>query len=169
MSRLQFQHATAVAVLSLLTCACAPVTSRTPVTGTSVSRLVGEWQGTYESQETGRSGTISFTLHFASDTAQGAILITGRPIPPVDADNAAHQQHAMASPPAPVTIKFVVVRGDEVSGTLDPYPDPECGCQLKTVFLGTIAGDEIKGTFQSEGSGFFHAATRGTWRVTRKR
>jgi hypothetical protein len=169
MSSHTLQRATMVATLSLLTVACSPVMSRTPVTGASVARLVGEWQGTYESPETGRSGMISFALRAASDTAQGEILITVRPVPAVDVDNAAHQAHSMASPPPPVTIKFVVVRGDEVSGTLDPYPDPECGCQLRTVFLGTILGDEIRGTFQSEGSGFFHTPTHGTWRVTRKR
>jgi hypothetical protein len=169
MSGRQFQRATATAALSMLAFACAPIMSKTPVTGTSIARLVGEWQGTYESPETGRSGAISFVLRAASDTAQGEILITVRPVPAIDTDNAAHQQHSMATPPPPVTIRFVVVRGDEVSGTLDPYADPECGCQLKTVFLGTIAGDEIRGTFQSDGSGFFHAPTHGTWRVMRKR
>lgn len=168
MFRRQFHGATSAATLLLLAIACAPIVSRTPVTGTSVARLVGQWQGTYESQETGRSGVISFALRAASDTAQGDILITARNAPAADVDNAAHHQHATATPP-PVTIRFVVVRGDEVSGTLDPYPDPECGCQLRTVFLGTIVGDEIRGTFQSDGSGFFHVPSRGTWRVTRKR
>lgn len=169
MTRRQFHRAIVAATFSMAALACAPTMSRTPVTGTSVARLVGEWQGTYESLETGRSGTISFALRALSDTAQGEILITGRPIAGTDVDNPAHHQHSVAAPPPPLTIRFVAVRGDEVSGTLDPYPDPECGCQLRTVFLGTIMGDEIRGTFESNGSGFFHVPSRGTWRVTRKR
>jgi hypothetical protein len=33
----------------------------------------------------------------------------------------------------PLAIRFVFVTSDEVSGVLDPYRDPDCGCTLTTL------------------------------------
>src|SRR4029077_19697726 len=53
--------------------ACGASRSPVPVVGaaTDVSSLTGEWAGEYSSVESGRSGSITFTLRSAGDTAFG--------------------------------------------------------------------------------------------------
>ena len=60
--------------------ACAPVINRTPVSGVQmdVSRLVGEWQGDYNSVESGRRGLITFRLRAGADTAEGDVIMQSR-------------------------------------------------------------------------------------------
>jgi hypothetical protein len=67
-----------------------------------------------------------------------------------------------------LTIRFVRVGPGRVSGTLDPYADPDCGCTLVTTFEGTVEGDTIEGTFESRSQEHAHE-NRGTWRVARQR
>jgi hypothetical protein len=143
---------------------------KAPVSGSpsSVSRLVGDWEGQYRSVESGRHGLISFHLKAGADTAAGDVIMQ----PAVDADPSA--PNAAPVPPAAISsadqvlsIRFVFVSENEVSGTLNPYRDPTCGCTLTTTFRGTIKGDEIKGTFHSEGSGLSHLPTDGQWWVKR--
>src|SRR6186997_2791907 len=59
---------------------CAPVINKTPVSGfrTDVSRLVGEWQGDYNSAESGRRGLITFRLRAGADTAEGDVIMQSR-------------------------------------------------------------------------------------------
>ena len=66
-----------------------------------------------------------------------------------------------------IAIRFVFVSENEVTGVLNPYRDPTCGCTLSTTFRGTITDDIIEGTFHTEGSGISHMPTDGRWRVKR--
>ena len=77
------------------------------------------------------------------------------------------------TPPAPaapeiLTINFVRVQGDRVSGTLAPYADPETGMKLFTTFDGRIASDTIAGTFTTR-PGPAPTTQSGRWSVTRRR
>lgn len=151
--------------------ACAPVVSTTPVHGDAIaiSRLDGEWKGEYSSAETGRSGSILFRLRAGADTAEGDVIMS--PSQGANADVA--ERRTAPSPaygaPSPVlTIRFVAVGGNEVSGALDPYRDPGCGCALSTTFRGTLRGDVIEGTFHSEGTGIHHLPANGRWRAERR-
>ena len=157
-------------VAALLGAACAPVVMKTPVSGpsSSVARLVGDWQGQYSSVESGRHGLISFHLKAGADTAQGDVIMQ----PDVAADPSAPNAPPVASNATQpndqaLSIRFVFVSENEVSGTLNPYRDPTCGCSLTTTFRGTIKGNEIKGTFHSEGNGLWHIPTDGKWSVKR--
>src|ERR1043166_5630706 len=51
-----------------------------PVVGgeADIARLAGQWLGEYSSAETGRSGSIVFTLTSGSDTATGDVVMTPR-------------------------------------------------------------------------------------------
>jgi hypothetical protein len=64
-------------------------------------------------------------------------------------------------------IRFVRAEGGIVNGRLEPYRDPQCGCQLTTVFRGMLKGDTLSGSFRS-----WHEEmqrwTEGTWRTVRK-
>lgn len=165
---MSFMRFTIVAALGAV--ACTPVIMRTPVSGSrpDVSRLVGEWQGDYSSIESGRRGLIAFRLRAGADTAEGDVIMQSRTesdpsapnVSPVPWD-AIHSTHQTLS------IRFVFVSDIEVSGVLDPYRDPDCGCTLTTTFRGTIKGDVIEGTFHSEGSGMGHIPQDGRWRVER--
>ena len=67
-----------------------------------------------------------------------------------------------------LTIRFVNSAGGAVTGTLDPYHDPDCDCEVETTFSGKQQGDTIEGTFTSTSSRTA-GRTGGRWKVTRKR
>lgn len=155
---------------AMLGAACAPVIMKTPVGGTtpSISRLVGDWQGEYSSVESGRRGLIAFHLRAGADTAEGDVIMQSRPEGDPSAPNVPSSSlDAMRTTAEALSIRFVFVSESEVSGVLNPYRDPVCGCTLTTTFRGTITGDVIEGTFHSEGSGISHLPTDGRWRVKR--
>ena len=127
--------------------------SRTPVplvgSSSDVSALAGEWAGDYSSAESGRSGSISFTLRAATDSAFGDVVMIpvglGRPLQPWRGDNMTGSTQAPMS--TVLSIRFVRVQQGHVSGTLDPYADPQTGARLLTTFSGELKGNTIAGTY----------------------
>jgi hypothetical protein len=151
--------------------ACATRLSKTPVRGpsTSIVQLAGEWEGTYSSEQTGRVGSILFRLRATSDSAECDVLMTPRrALETNETDLHRLPPQATGTNSELLSIRFVRIAGNEVTGILDPYRDPECGCNLYTTFIGILRGDTIEGTFRSEGDGIHHLSARGKWRVTRK-
>src|SRR5205814_1297055 len=73
-------------LLSLALVACGASRSPVPLVGTSndLSPLAGDWAGDYSSAASGRSGSISFTLRAATDSAFGDVTMIpaglGRPL-----------------------------------------------------------------------------------------
>lgn len=124
--------------------------------------LVGQWRGDYSNPAAGRSGTIAFTLLAGESSASGnVIMIPGKP----DSVTAAA---AMAR--SVLKINFVRKEGRKVAGTLDPYRDPACGCQVVTTFEGTFTDSRtIEGTFATVPSQPGPATTGGRWKVERVR
>lgn len=164
----------AVTATALLA-ACASVPTPVPVMGptSDVSALVGEWSGDYSNPETGRSGSIAFTLKAGKDTAVGSVVMVprdnkqqvtmGQP-----ADRPVVRTSVAAGSSEVLTIRFVRMEGSHLVGTLDTYRDPDCGCELTTTFRGqfTDAGT-ITGTFTSTGSTMGHLPSSGRWTVKR--
>ena len=153
-----------LAGVALLLVGCSAPSTPVPVRG-SVEPLVGEWVGDYQSQETGRSGSIVFTLTAGTDTAQGDVLMI-----PANADSppaAPRTEDPMARSPRILKISFVRCEGNSVTGWLDPYPDPDTGEKTSTTYEGVIKGNKLEGTFVSylELSG---RRRSGTWSVSRK-
>ena len=138
-------------LLVLALTACGASRAPVPLVGASadVGALTGEWAGDYSSAESGRSGSISFTLRAAGDSAFGDVVMIpsawGRPLVPWRGENAtgANQQPASTV----LTIRFVRVEHGHVSGTLDPYADPQTGARLLTTFSGELNGTAITGTY----------------------
>jgi len=136
--------------LAVLSGGCAASRSPVPLVGASadVSALTGEWAGDYSSAESGRSGSITFTLRAAGDSAFGDVIMIpaawGRPLMP-------YRQQGVGGNQAPettvLTIRFVRVQQGHVSGTLDPYADPQTGARLLTTFTGEVSGNSIAGTY----------------------
>lgn len=145
-------HPLRAAALTALVAACA--TSRTPVPmigpARDVAALAGEWAGDYSSTASGRSGSISFTLRPAGDSAFGDVIM----IP------------AGWAQPEVLTINFVRVEAGHVTGTLAPYADPQTGARLLTTSSGALTGNTIEGTYTTRlPSGETQA---GRWKVMRR-
>lgn len=156
-------------VLAAAAMGCALNPAPVPVEGSrmDVSALAGEWTGEYRSAETGRLGSIMFTLEAGRDTAFGDIVMVPREAGAVQHD--AIPAGAMPRAAQQVlTIRFVRVVGSSVIGTIDPYPSPDCECQLVTTFRGELRGKRIDGTFLVHHSGHELVAQKGTWWVVRK-
>lgn len=159
-----------IVVASLLV-SCASTPKPIPVSGSAadVSQLSGEWSGEYHGQGGGRSGLISFKLAAGADSASGDVLMFPRQRTDPPPNTSTQEQHGTPSPNPPqgLTIRFVRAAHGTVSGRLDPYTDPECSCQVTTVFEGHVQGDVISGhyTVHREGA----VTLNGDWKVTRKK
>jgi hypothetical protein len=143
---------------------CAGPSTPIPVSG-DIAQLRGEWQGEYSSAQSGRSGTIVFRLDATTDTARGDVVMV--PLDPTGPQpDPGNIPTKMMVRPTPLTISFVRAGNGEVTGRLDPYRDPECGCLLITTFTGRVNGDVVEGTFVS-----FHQEmgrkVEGKWRADR--
>jgi hypothetical protein len=142
-----------LAGLSFAVAACGASRAPVPVLGPSsaVPSLVGEWVGDYSSSQSGRSGSISFSLRTAQDTAFGDVVMIptgwGRPLQPWQQPNAGAGVAGAAPRASVLTIRFVRVEAGHVSGTLDPYADPQTGDRLLTTFTGDVSGNTISGTY----------------------
>jgi hypothetical protein len=153
-----------------LACGCSSAPAPVPVSGAAsdLQALAGEWEGEYSSEATGRSGTIVFKLAPGEDHAHGDVLMIPRggaePFRRTDSSwpEAAHVPSQL------LVIRFVSAAGGSVTGTLEPYHDPTCDCDIDTTFTGKLHGDTIEGTFASVSSKGV-ARTGGVWRVTRKK
>ena len=147
--------------------ACGTRPAQVPVIGPQqdLATLGGEWNGTYKT-ETGRvrTGHLLFNLRAGKDTATGYVVMTYA-AEPVTVDPYKYQSSATQT--EQLTISFVRAVGGRVSGHLDPYPDPFCGCKLRTTFVGRLRGDRIEGTFTSQHLDS-NVITWGEWRASRQ-
>jgi hypothetical protein len=150
--------------------ACQAAQPPVPVSG-EVMMLAGRWEGEYGSRESGRSGSILFTLAAGADTAHGDVIMVpnewGLPPSPRTGDPDAPARRLGPAPQA-LAIAFVRAADRMIEGRLAPYRDPECGCLLTTMFRGRLTGpDTIEGTFVSL-HGTSGPETKGWWRATRR-
>jgi hypothetical protein len=165
-------HVLRAASLVALTACTAPPQATVPLVGRTrdVAALAGHWDGAYSSAQTGRTGSISFTLVSEADSAFGDVVMIPRGFGrPLQAWTGATPAPGVAPARATVlTISFVRVTEGRVSGTLKPYADPETGVQLFTTFDGRLDGDVIAGTFTTRSAGAPDSIT-GEWKVTRRK
>jgi hypothetical protein len=159
-----------IPAISLLALAAACATRQPQIELTSsdfdLNPLVGDWRGDYNSTETGRSGTIAFTLRAGESSASGNVVMIPRG---ADSSSTGGADTARAGRQV-LTIHFVRKEGGSIVGTLDPYNDPECECQVATTFQGTFQdGRTIAGTYTTVPSRPGTGVTTGKWHVTRIR
>ena len=168
-------RATRLAALTLLLPLAGCGWRRTPVpivseTG-SVALLVGQWAGEYSSTQTGRTGSITFDLASEKDTAFCDVVMIPKPqsVQVVGdlTSGPVVRQPVLAEP---LQIRFIRLGDNRISGTLEPYVDPDCGCRVTTTFSGKFNGDDtIEGTFTSRAAGPEYAQAGGRWKVTRQK
>lgn len=159
---------TALAVI-LLGCTVREPTIELTASDFDLNPLVGKWHGEYSSDETGRSGDISFTLKAGEVAASGQVLMTPRPAPTavVSSERPIVRGVAAQTPAQRLTIHFVRKEGTAVVGLLDPYIDPECRCRVTTTFQGSfVTWRTIEGTYSTVSSELTHRPTGGHWKAT---
>jgi len=159
------------ATLAFMLAACAASQKPVHLVGAAgdVQALSGEWSGDYSSAASGRSGSINFTLRAQGDSAFGEVVMVptglGRPITPWRGETSSAAPTTRAHSEV-LTISFVRVERNQVSGTLAPYADPETGARLVTTFAGELKGNAIEGTYTTRlPSGDIQT---GRWTVQRK-
>jgi hypothetical protein len=136
----------------------------------SVALLVGQWAGEYSSTQTGRTGSITFDLANEKDTAFCDITMTPKSTPVHIVGDLSSGFVVRPQPAEPLRVRFIRLGDNRLSGTLEPYTDPDCGCPVTTTFLGTFNGSNaIEGTFTSRSTGSEHALSSGRWNVTRQK
>lgn len=133
-----------------------------------ISALAGKWEGEYASNQTGRTGSITFIVQAGKDTAYGVVLmipaISNAPIIAADAPSGVHSRHSAQSELLRITL--VRVRAGLVEGVLEPYIAPDCTCIVTTTFRGAIQGDAIRGDYLTTGE--YGLRQTGRWSVTRR-
>ncbi len=127
-----------------------------PVAGSDLGALAGRWVGEYSSEATGRTGSIVFELKSGEKIARGDVLMV-----PKDAKDPGVM-------PQVLNINFVNATGGVLQGTMDPYRDPACDCEVQTTFVGRPSGDTIEGTFTTTPGGNAPITT-GRWKVARQK
>jgi hypothetical protein len=161
-------------VLAAYLVACTPKAPAIDVTSGDfdLNPLIGEWRGTYTA-ETGRSGTIAFTLRAGETAAFGRVIMMPQGVDTLAPANATAGVGTTVSSAAnrqALTISFVRKEGGRLLGTLDPYTDPDCRCTVNTSFQGSFTDAKtIEGTFATTAPAGVRPATGGTWKVTRLR
>jgi hypothetical protein len=136
-----------------------------------LEQLAGEWKGEYTDGPSGRRGNVWFKLVAGEDHSHGDLLMipegSGRPYQPYSREEHGPADRVFERAPRVLTIRFVRTGAGAVSGTLDPYWDPDRHCQASTVFRGSLRVGIIEGMFSSicEGGA---GQTTGRWKVTRK-
>ena len=141
-----------------------------PIIGerTSIAAMAGTWSGVYHGTESGRTGSILFTIRVNADSAFGDVVMETPPgVSPIQTtdDPAAHRMHASAS--RALAIKFVEIAGGSVEGALEPYIAPDCDCVVTTTFTGVVRADTVRGTFVTRGR-LMNPQT-GVWSVMRSK
>ena len=132
-----------------------------------ISALAGTWEGTYESAQSGRSGTFTLDVRAGKDTAFGDVVMTpraGQPFTAADVDSPAHALHSPS--PQVLRITFVRVIGGMVEGTMEPYMAPDCQCVVTTVFQGVVNRNTINGEYVTHGA--MGLRQQGTWNAERR-
>jgi hypothetical protein len=151
--------------------ACSSTTSPAPpvpVSGSSadLSALAGRWEGTYGSEATGRSGSIVFELQPGEKVARGDVLMI--PGDGSGAEAARVPSETIHGMPQVLTISFVSAEGGVLKGTINPYRDPRCDCEVQTTFVGRLSGETIEGTFTTTPSSG-GTITTGHWTMSRQK
>jgi hypothetical protein len=132
-----------------------------------ISGIAGRWSGEYAGAQSGRSGSILFTVQAGKDTAYGDVMMTpqiNQTLRAADHGTAAHGLHV--SSPEMLRVTFIRVRGGSIEGSLEPYVAPDCNCVVTTVFRGTLSANRIEGDFVTRGASGLQQ--QGRWSVTRQ-
>lgn len=154
-----------VAIFGACTYAGTPV----PLRGSTgdIGVIAGRWDGEFWSDESGRRGSLLFTIRSGTDTAFGDVVLNTdgtEPVIAADARDPQHLRHSRA--PEVLRVTFVAVRGENIRGLIEPYVAPDCRCVVVTEFVGAITGDTVAGRYDTRGPG---VRQEGRWIMRRSK
>ena len=159
-----------LALVALAACASNPAPIPLSADRADLGALVGEWSGEYSSAASGRSGSILFKLAAGADTAYGDVVMVPRAAASGSSGNAPSTSPAGTDVPrggTPLFIRFARIEGEQVSGSLAPYMDPDCRCEVRTTFVGRLTSpDRLEGTFMTQ-SAMLSQPLSGRWSARR--
>ena len=158
-------------LVALSAAACETQRAAIPIVANPEQRsaLVGEWHGRYESPSTKRSGSIVFFLVAGEDHAHGDVLmIPAGSSEPYRPSAGSAEAVALRRGPQLLTIRFIRAKEGRISGSLDPYWDPDCDCRTLTVFEGELTADRVQGSFTSRSGPDTPPRLTGTWFADRR-
>jgi len=161
-----------LSLASVFVLACATNPPPVPLTADAAGRslFAGNWSGSYYTVDGGQAGSIELSFH-AHDTTgvecRGDIVMApwnrNGNVLPYDAGGISAPEEIVRV----LVIQSLEVKGPDMVGIIAPYPDPETGEMLSTMFEGKIVGDRITGTLVT-----YHAKSgerdTGSWEATRK-
>jgi hypothetical protein len=156
----------ATLVMALAGCAAAPPV-QVAAAPADVASLAGEWTGAYKGRESNREGTIWFKLVAGEDHAHGDVLMTTRDRSEAYTRYQPGEPTGQPDGPRFLSIRFVAISRGEVSGSLEPYLDPECNCEARTEFRGRQYENTFEGTFVTRRT--TGGTATGRWTAARSR
>jgi len=162
----QARGALTVLAVTLAACRYQPSPVQLEGSASDIASMAGQWEGTYEGRESGRSGSISFQVQAGKDTAFGDVLMqprTGGRLVAADMESRSHAMHV--TNPSLLHVTFVRIAGGQVEGALEPYIAPDCQCTVSTVFRGVQKNGALEGEFTT--SGPMGLRQSGRWTVQR--
>jgi len=152
----RFAAAGLLAAALVTSCSSSNPAPPVPVAGSELSSLSGKWTGEYSSEATVRTGSIVFEFKSGDKVGHGDVLMVPKGV----------QDPSVI--PQMLNINFVNAAGGVLRGTMDPYNDPSCNCEVQTTFVGRQTGDTIEGTFSTTPGGNAPITT-GRWKITRQK
>jgi len=155
-------------MMSALACASTPPGTEISSSDFDIRPLVGVWRGSFNSAQTGRSGTVAFTLRAGESSAKGNVVLIPRPDSLLTPEEREAPENVNMPGRLVVPITFIRKQGGSLNGILDPYTAPDCNCTVTTTFEGTFAdANTIEGSFTTVPSKAGASVSNGAWKVTR--
>ena len=161
----------AAVLLACSAAGCSMAMRSVPVSASHIQweALAGEWQGSYQMNAYDRHGTIAFKLVAVEEQASGEVLMIpehrGWPYTvnhPTDGVPGAERVPKTEL----LSIQFVEALDGTLSGTMEPYWDPDRRCTARASFTGVIDRDSISGDVVSVCDDGVRLL-RGRWRARR--
>jgi hypothetical protein len=156
-----------------------PLASIGKVKGVDVEKLAGKWEGEYTSSITQRSGAVIFDLtKTSSGHALGRITKTEYVTSTTkEKRGATHKSIGPKHKTVPVTktskqetplsIDFMGLEGDKISGEVTPHYDPKFNATVFTTYEATLKDNRMEGTFTTRIGQNGNSYT-GSWWTIRK-
>ena len=126
----------AALVAASIACASKPAGIGVSSSDFDLAPLVGVWRGNYTNPQSGRTGTIAFTLRAGESFASGNVVMIPKPDSLLTPEERELLSDMPSSGPAVLKFQFLRKEGSNLTGTLAPYRSPDCDCITNTTFLG---------------------------------
>jgi hypothetical protein len=155
-----------LALIGLTACSSHPMPVLLQGEPMPVASLGGDWSGQYSNGAASRHGSLKLFIGEGADSTFGDVTMIdalGERLQPAD-EGPAHRAHTRLA--QVLRVDLVRDAAGEVTGTLEPYIEPECLCTVTTTFTGTVVGDTIRGTFVTRNAS--GESRDGQWKLVRR-